>query len=893
MIRKTFILLLSFIFISTIQAQKLNPEEVKQFSEECKDLIAYLEFTLNAIGDNELSPKEKDIIISESFAKLFRDGKVQVEDDLVPDREAVTNKDVQAYLKDVDFFFEQAIFSYKVLSVNLLQDENDKAYFKIHALRTISGTSLNQDSIYNEQARYVEVAVNPDLRELKIVSVYTTKINELEENIKWWNNLPISWKEILGTNQKFMEDIAFARVLNIQNDMVILDPPQDTIAWDEVELASIDSLEIGIPTPTIDTLYFTTDSAKMAYKESLTKSLNRILAIKELDISGRLDITHLEPVSKLSAIRSLNINGTLVNDLYPIRNLIDLEDLNISNTQVNNLDALVYSMAIHNLNVSNTKVYSLDPLMNLTNINILDISSTEIDDIDAIKEYKNLKDLQMENTMISDLEAISKLESLIYLNIDNSPISDLSSISELNELRILSCNNTLIRSISPLKNMDQLNILYVDNTEITSIKPLDGKEKLNKIYCDNTLLGKQKALEFMSENPQVLVVYESRKLQKWFKSLPKTWVDIFTYYVDVDVENPTKEQLHQVAGILEIDLSEQEDISNIEALSQIQNLKKLNLSKTSVSAIEPLYELRDLTWLDLSYTKVNSLRPLENNHSLQYLNISNSQIESIAALEEASSLNKLCMDNTPISQIEPIMGLSGLRDLRADNTQIPQSDFEGYIISNPRCLCVYQTESLQNWWNTLSSTWQDVFMKLQKWDNKPNTNELHQLIKSTEFSIENNRNIETIKELEGFVFLKKLNISGTQVSDVSSLVKLSRIHSLDLSQTPILNLDVLAELPLLKSVIISNTQISYLDWVAELTKLQVLDISGTQIKNLKALSSLYMLETLIAYNTRISNLKPLNELVSLRTLKIYNTKVSSKKVEQFKYANPSCVVDYF
>ncbi len=893
MTKKIFILLISFIFISSSQAQKLNPEEVKQFSEECKDLVAYLEFTLNAIGDNELTPKEKDIIISESFAKLFRDGKVQVEDDLVPDREAVTNKDVQAYLKDVDFFFEQAIFSYKVLSVNLQQDENDKPFFKIHALRTISGTSLNQDSIYNEQARFVEVAVNPDLRELKIVSVYTTKINELEENIKWWNNLPISWKEILGSGQKFVEGLEFSRVLNIQSNQVILDPLKDTITREDIELSTMDSLAVEIPKPTIDTLYFTTDSAKIAYKERLTKSLNRILAIKELDISGRLDISHLEPVSKLSAIRSLNISGTLVSDLYPIRNLIDLEDLNISNSQVNNLEALIYSMAIHNLNLSNTKVYSLDPLVNLDNVNILDVSSTGIDDLEAISEYKNLKDLQMENTMVSDLEAIAGLESLIFLNINNSPISDLSSIAELKELRVLSCNNTLIQSISPLKSMEELNILHVNNTEITSIKALDGKKKLSKIYCDNTLLGKQKALQFMSENPQVLVVYESRKLQKWFKNLPETWVNIFVDYVEIDVDNPTKEQLHQVAGILEIDLSEQDNISNIEPLSQIQNLKKLNLSKTSVESIEPLYELRDLAWLDISQTKVSSLGPLENNHSLQYLNISETDIESIDALEEASSLNKFCMNNTPVNNIDPIMGLTGLRELRADGSKINKSSFENFIISNPRCLCVYQSESLKQWWSSLSSTWKDVFMKMQKWDNTPNIDELHQLIKRTELKIENNRNIQGITEIETFVFLKKLNLSGTQVSDVNSLSKLSRIQSIDLSQTPIMNLDVLAELPLLESVIISNTQISYLDWVSQLTKLQVLDISGTQIKNLKALSSLYMLETLIAYNTRIANLKPLNEMVSLRTLKIYNTKVSSKKVDQFKYANPSCVVDYF
>jgi len=176
-----FLLLIGIYFPS--QAQKLSSEEVSTYKKECADLINYLQFTLNSIGDNDLSPKEKDIIISESYAKFFRDPQVQVEDDLVPDREAVTNKDVQAYLKDVDFFFNQALFSYKILSTDLFQNENNEPYFKVHALRTLSAVSLQNDSIYNEQARFIEIVVNPDLRELKIVSIYTTKINEKEENI--------------------------------------------------------------------------------------------------------------------------------------------------------------------------------------------------------------------------------------------------------------------------------------------------------------------------------------------------------------------------------------------------------------------------------------------------------------------------------------------------------------------------------------------------------------------------------------------------------------------------------------------------------------------------------------------------------------------------------------
>ncbi len=49
-------------------------------------------------------PADKDVLVTQSYTKIFRDPKVQVEDDLDEGRKTITNKDVQAYLKDVDFF---------------------------------------------------------------------------------------------------------------------------------------------------------------------------------------------------------------------------------------------------------------------------------------------------------------------------------------------------------------------------------------------------------------------------------------------------------------------------------------------------------------------------------------------------------------------------------------------------------------------------------------------------------------------------------------------------------------------------------------------------------------------------------------------------------------------
>ena len=894
MIKKILIFIIVLAFVpSSIKAQKLSTQEVKDFTEECHDLVAYLEFTLNSIGDNELNPKEKDIIISESYAKLFRDSKVQVEDDLVPDREAVTNKDVQAYLKDVDFFFNQVIFSYKILSVKLQQNESNEAYFKIKALRTLSGTTLKKDSIHNKQTRFIEVAINANQRDLKIVSIYTTKINENEENIHWWNMLPIGWKEILGQNANLCQDITFSQVLNIQKDFIIIEKNKDTAAIFSSISDTCKHLDLSFEELGFDTLYLSNDSLKEVYNIQIENALIKIMSIKELDLSKRYDILQLEALTKLTSLHSLNVSQTMVNDLYPIRNLIDLQDLNISNTQVNQLDALVYSMSLQKLDISNTKVYSLDPLSNLSKLRILDISNTHIDDIHPLANLTDLTDLKMNNSMVDDLDALEHLKSITSLKIDGTSIADIHPLSKLNDLKILSCNKTNINDLQSLKDLNNLSVIYCDNTQISSIQALDGMPKLSRIYCDNTFLSKEDALAFMNDNPNVLVVYESRELQKWYTELNNNWKHIFQSYVDIDQSNPTKEQLHQLASIPEIDIHGHKEIQSLEALSRILNLKKLDASHTSIQSIEALYELRELNSLNIRNTQVSSLSPIENNNQLKYLNISQTKIEELDALRQLHSLSKLYMDADSINDISPLLTLNSIRLIRADNTLIDASQFEEFMLAKPKCLVIYQSTFLKEWWNQLSPQWVSTFKSIQKWSQEPKDKELHQLVKRTKLSISNNRDINDISPLAPFIFLKKLQINGTQTSDFSVLKEFKRLEILDLSQNPVSNLEVLQNKENIKSINISNTPMNNLDWVSSLSNLKFLDISGTQIKNLKPLSNIESLETLIAFNTRISNLKPLNQLSNLRVLKVYNTRISAKKIKTFSNLNPSCTVDFF
>ena len=71
--------LFTALIIYTVPATaqtKLTPEEVERYSEDARKMVSYLETTFNTLGNPKVSVKEKDIIINQSWAKIFVNSKV-------------------------------------------------------------------------------------------------------------------------------------------------------------------------------------------------------------------------------------------------------------------------------------------------------------------------------------------------------------------------------------------------------------------------------------------------------------------------------------------------------------------------------------------------------------------------------------------------------------------------------------------------------------------------------------------------------------------------------------------------------------------------------------------------------------------------------------------------
>ena len=903
MSKKKTIQILLFLFLllgyhtSYSQEEYLSAEEIESHEAQIDQLINFLEYSFNTIGNPEIPVKEKEIIVNESYLKVFRDEQVQIEDDLDENRNMVTNKDVQAYLKDINFFFKAVEFRFDVEEITHDINEKGEIYFKVSMNRNLKGMTIGGDSVNNNLPRYVEINLNDKAQDLKIVSIYTTKLSEAEDMANWWFQLPPAWKEyfvkdiIQDDSIMIMNAVAYGDsvlVLRI-NDQVAdsVDTINDIQQPDTLQWARYDSVFLEVNDSIRIRLFDTIPEATRSYFQRI----RQLWSLTEIDISNNKDITSLEPLKKLRRLKILDISNTSINDLTPIRNLSKLEKFDCSYTEVKSIEAIHYSLNLKELHIQNTGVTDLLPVRNFVRLEQLDCSNTGITDLEPVSETHSLKELICHNSGVDFVSPLKELAALEKLDLSNTRITTIEPLQDLENLKYLNVSNTLIDDLQPLNNLSNLQYLYLDYTPVDNLTPLLSLSNLERIYCDRSHVDQTIAASYQKERPEVLVIYDTGELGNWWNSLNDIWKNVMIGSVEID-SIPTREQLHQMLQIHEIDISGNEEIENIDPLLKLYNLHKLDVSNTNITSLEPLVQNIHLQNFDISGSKVDNLGPLMDLSSLTWLDLSNTAVEDVIALQNMTVLGYLNIDQTLVSDISPLAGLEKLVFIYADHSGVLVENVTLFKETNSNCLVIFQTDRLQNWWNNLSEEWIAIIKSNANLTTTPSKEELQEIVYMKEIQFRDKSGISSLKPLGMFTEMETIECSNTSITRVSPLRDLEKLQTIRISDSPLKSIESLLGL-YLEALNISNTQVEDISSLEKITTLKKLNISGTPVKSLKFCSSLTNLEEVEFHNTKVNNLKPLLELANLKAIKCFRTGLSQNKVDKFQKARPDIEIIYY
>jgi len=882
--RPTLILLVFIIFLGVAgraQNTSLSQTELDDYRRQASMLVQYLEGTLNFLGDPASTVKEKEIIINESYSKIFRDDKVQVEDDLDEGRETPLNKDVQAYLKDVDFFFRNVQFTFDIQQVDQLVNDSGEVYFRVSLMRNLTGTTVSGDSVSASRPRFVEINLDPYKKDLKIVSFYTTKLNQKEEYRLWWSNMPKVWKDFLGQDVIVYDTLPLNRIESIVYDGIVVRRWKKVTRNDQYFVMGTDTLPQSMNHLLFgrrpDTTFFISDTRTLMMPDTIKtdlapvyRAISDITKITEINISYKQQFTDIEPLSMLHELRLIDFSNTPVNDISPLRNLNKLEAIYLSGTRVSKLDPIMYSVHIREIYCFDTDVDRLDAIAGFRQLEKLYCFNTPIKSLEPISGMKTLLALRVNNTLVEELSPLEGMKSLRLLDISNTEISDIDVISGLISLQMLSMDNTRLKSIEALRNLTSLSIVQFSNTEVNDLSPLSGLGQLKKVYCDKTRVSSSDALAFMRSKPGTLIIYETEELSAWWTSLPIYWRAILAENTGI-TSNPGPEGLHQIVNLTRLDLRGNSYLQNIQPLSKLTNLNYLSLASTEIDDISPLINLSELQEIDLSNTRISNISPLQNILGLETLNIENTRVEKLGALD----------------------AMTRLKLVKADGSRINTSELIQFKTKQPETVVLYQTETLRQWWQGLPEHWQQLFRDRTGIQDQPSDLQLQGVADLRELQITDNMAFDDLTPLQPLVLLETLVLRNTMVGQLDALSSLKNLRRLEFPGHPISQIGPLASLTRLEELNMENNPVTDLSAISELSNLRILNVAGTQIRNLKAIIGLRDLEELSVYNTRLRTLSPVEQLPSIKHIKCYKTRIRQKEIDQLKAGKPGLTVLFY
>lgn len=773
---KLFGALLGLVLFAIIpcQAQEIAGNmpkaDVESYKQRVKDLVDFLEFALNTIGDGSTSTRDKNVIINQSYLKIFEDSRVQIEDDLNEDRDMITRKDIQAYLSDIDFFFKHVEFKFNVEDISQYRNSNDELYFIVSMTRNMRGITIENDSVNSMMIRYLEVNFNESEGNLKVASIYSNRLSLEEELVNWWSSLPYPWTDIFYK-----------------------------------QIGAVDTVD--------------------------RQFLMRLIDLEKIDLSVYPRLRNLEPLGKLTNLKRVNLSGTQVHEIVPLKNLTNLEVLDCSNTEISDLSPLKYALGLKALRIDSTKVTNIDVLGGMENLQQLSASYTFISSLEPFSGLKSLKKLDLTKSRIRSLQGLESMINLEGLNISDNHVKSLEPISGLKNLNHLQIDNTLVTSLEPLAELDNLRVLSCNNTLITSLMPLGVLPNLETVYSDNTLMVNSDAKEFITQHPRILVVYGTESLRGWWSGLSKPWKIVLMKEAQLSRMNPSREEMARIANITSIDVSNIEEITSLEPVKILKNLQEIRFASTGVNSLAPLRGLLELEYVDASNTVVNELYSLEKLPKLTRLAIDKTQI-NLQEINRFINNHPNCLVMYKTEELLRWYSLlsKDWRNILMSNvdrgnmtdsevlhtfTYIEELQFDAPVKTLEPVLPLHQLKSLSftgTMINSLEPLRSVHTLESLRCSHSPiaNLEPISNLKRLKSLNFEDTL-VEELEPLLGLIGLNELNFSGTPVKDLKPLKGLVNLKTLECQNTGVKSLKSIEGLRGLRSLKCYNTKVNSRD----------------------------------------------------------------------------------
>jgi Leucine-rich repeat (LRR) protein len=114
-----------------------------------------------------------------------------------------------------------------------------------------------------------------------------------------------------------------------------------------------------------------------------------------------------------------------------------IRTLSFMRTALNSLHPLAGLTALQSLDLDGTQVSDVAPLAGLTALQTLDLRDTQVSDVAPLAGLTALKSLYLNRTPVSDVAPLASLTALLRLQLSDGPVRGIALLDHLSDLEII------------------------------------------------------------------------------------------------------------------------------------------------------------------------------------------------------------------------------------------------------------------------------------------------------------------------------------------------------------------------------------------------------------------------------------------------------------------------
>ena len=636
------------------------------------------------------------------------------------------------------------------------------------------------------------------------------------------------------------------------------------------------------------------------------------------DISGIENFENLE---------TLYLGVNRISNLEKLKSLYKLKRLFMGYNCVNNLEQIASLTNLEWIYFEDNEITDISPISSLVNLETVDLSGNKISDISVLSGLKHLKYLDLRRNGIRTLH---DSETMQYTYLTDQTIEEVGQGKEKIDLpesikeqytyagvdfTYINCELAEDRNSVTVIDKTKMAFLILKggklNNSILIIKPSENEQVIK--FEDENLYNAM--LEKLNDK----IIYQDA--QNKIISLMQEDIDSITTLELKDKAIVNIEGIQAFKNLEELNLSNNE-IKDIPNLSNLTSLRKIDLSYNKVTSLNLLSKLISLTELNAKGQKdwfnfIYYYDAICNLKQLKKLDVSSNGIRYADPIAELTNLEELNISENNLRDVSCLKGLEKLTNVIADKQTLDGSVYNNnYTIDLPQIFIEAQTEG--DYYSNSGLELENCVLSEDgtKATVDENVKEAKVTIKegrlaNSTFTIENSNyyddkilitfndanmynaivgalgekisdkddeNKRIYMTQENIDSVTNLSLENKQIYDISGIEKFKNLETISLNHNNIADISMLSELSNLNLLYIADNKIQSINSLSSLEKLETLTIATNNISDISVVSNLKKLKILRIGDNNISDLTPIRELHNLEQLAIGSNPINDISV---------------